>query len=602
MHFKNTAGCRFLAIFLIAVQSTSAADLPPAEQLQRLGLEKRWQSQAVLDIGRDAVNHAGNDENNFYVHSTGGVLTTFDAENGVKLWSAQVGRSDEPSMAMTSNKDIVLILVGPVIYGFNKFSGTRLFEHRLPRQPSAPPVMNERDIFVAMSGGAIYCYDIAVLKYEFRYGTLPNTAPRSFKWRFICNEEITSQPVLGKDFLAFATAAGNLHSIEVSGLTPGRSKFQMVLQKPASAPLAMAANATSSSVIMMTEDNQVFSVDLGKGNAEWIYPVGREMVKPAILVNDDVYVVSTEGTLTRITRDATDPLQHGRPVEIPFYSAPVFIGTSMKDAEIDAQLQQKLRLPSTQVVEVLDVTPDSPAAIAGILAGDLLVRIDELSATSVEEATNLLSEMALRVERPIDVVRDGVLKKLKVRIPVSRWDVKGVSGLVAIGRFNAYGIDQTNRLVAFDSRTSQMIARTAIPGFNFPYQNQVTDQLYLVSESGQVACLREIGPTVRLPELGPISRSAKVISLNVKLGDASETGGTVICEVELPDGTVEPISSTTKGVVKEIYVKVGDTLNIGDNIVLIADDKFATYYRNPSQRPVDVELAAPFSDDSEDLQ
>lgn len=602
MHFKNTAGCRFLAILLIAIQPTFASDLPSAEELQQLGLEKRWRSQAVLDINRDAVSHVGNDENNFYVHSTGGVLTAFDAENGRKLWNAQVGRTDEPSMTMTSNKDIVLVLVGPMIYGFNKFTGNALLEHRLPKQPTAAPTMGERDLFVPMVGGAIYAYDLNVLKYKYRYGTLPDNAPRSFKWRFICNEEIITQPVLGSDFLAFATEAGNLISIEVSGLTPGRTKFQMVLPKPATAPLALAENETSSSIIMLTGDDQVFSVDLAQGDAEWVYPVGREMRAPVIIVNDDVYVVSEEGTLTRITRDDSNPLQHGRPVEIPSYVAPMKIGTALKDVELDADLQNRLKLPTNSAVEVLEVTPESPAAAAGIESGDLLVRVDDFSVTSVEEATNLINELPVRIERSIEVVRNGSIKKLKIRIPVERWDVRGVSGLVAVGRSNVYGTDQTNRLIAFDKRTAEIIGRVGISGFNFPFQNQITDQLYLVSSTGEVACLREIGPTVRLPDLGPISRSATVTSMDLKAGDGTETTGTVICEVELPDGTTKTVTTNTQGVVKQVYVQVGDVLNSGDPIVLIADDKFATYYRNPSQRPVDVEIADPFAVDSDDLQ
>ena len=177
-----------------------------------------------------------------------------------------------------------------------------------------------------------------------------------------------------------------------------------------------------------------------------------------------------------------------------------------------------------------------------------------------------------------------------------------MSGLIAAGRFNIYGTDQTNRLVAFDNRTAKIVGRLPISGFDFPFQNQITDQLYLVSSTGEVACLREIGPTVRVPELGPISRSATVISVNVEPGNGTETTGTVVCELELPDGTAITVSTNTQGVVKQVYAEVGDVLNFGDPIALIADDKFATYYINPAQRPVDVEIADPFANDPDDQQ
>ena len=602
MQFKNTAGCCLFAILLLPSGSACAADLPSAGELQKLGLEKRWESQAVLDLRRDSIAHVTNDENNVYVQSSAGVLTVFDAENGRKLWSAQVGRTDEASMAVTSNKDMVLVVVGPTMYGFNKFTGDAQLQHRLPRQPSASPVMNEAVLFVPISGGAIYAYSLGVLKYKYRYGTLPDTSPRSFLWRFIGGEEVITQPVLGKLAMAFATGAGNLQSIDITGSQPGKTRFQMQLTEPASAPLSIADNESSSSVVMLSGDNQVFSLDLVTGAAEWVYPVGRNMKQAPIIINNDVFVVTTEGTLTRISRDRTIPMGHGRPLEIPKYVSPLYIGTALQAAEVDADMQAELRLPSTNVVEVLDVSPNSPAEMAGIRAGDRIVRVDGLSATSVDEARDLLAELPPRLERPIELVRDGKLVKIKIRIPVDKWDVRGISRLTAVGRFNVYGVDQANRLVAFDLETAKMVGRVAISGFNFPHQNHITDQLYLVASNGEIACLREIGPTIRVPDLGPTTRTAKVISVNVKVGDGSETAGTQLCELELPDGTIQPVSANVKGVVRSLYVTVGQTVYLGNPIALIGDDKFATYYRNPDQRPVDIELSDEFPADPNGVQ
>lgn len=602
MQFKNTAGCCLFAILLIAAKSACAADLPSPSELQKLGLEKRWTSQAVLDLRRDSIAHVTNDENNVYVQSSAGVLTVFDAENGRKLWSAQVGRTDEPSMAATTNKDMVLVVVGPTMYGYNKFTGAEVLQHRLPKQPSASPVMSEAAIFVPISGGAIYSYSLGVLKHKYRYGTLPDTAPRSFLWRFIGGEEVITQPVLGKLAMAFATDAGNLHSIDITGSNPGRTRFQMQLTEPASAPLSIAANETSSSVVMLSGDNQVFSLDLVTGAAEWVYPVGRNMEQAPIVIGNDVFVVTTEGTLTRISRDKTLPMGHGRPVQIPLYAAPLYIGTALQAVEVDAELQQKLRLLSAKVVEVLDVTPGSPAEAAGIRVGDKLAKIDGLSATSVDEARDLIAELPPRLERPIQLIRDGELVKVNIRIPIQKWDVKGVSGLTAVGRFNVYGVDQTNRLVAFDLRTSRMTGRVPITGFNFPYSNHVTDQIYLVASNGEIACLREIGPTIRVPELGPTTRTGKIVSVNVKLGDGTETSGTQLCEIELPDGTIQPVVANVKGVIRGMYVAVGQTVYLNDRIALIGDDKFASYYRNPDQRPMDIELSDEFPADPNDVQ
>lgn len=582
--------CRFLIVVCVFAGQLIAADLPSSKELQSIGLETRWRNQATLDIGRDEVAFVTNDENNVYIQSTAGVLTVFDAENGNKLWTAQVGRNDEPAMALTSNNDMVVVVVGPVIYGFNKFTGKSQLKHRLPGQPSASPAMNDAAIFVPITGGAIYAYSLGVLKYKFRYGALPDTSPRSFLWRFICNEEIVTQPVAGKLALAFATEAGNIHAVDTTGPRPGKSRFQMLLNEPASAPLAIADNETSSSIILLTGDNQAFSLDLLKGHSEWVYPVGRNMIEAPVIVGDHVYVVTTESTLTRITRDASIPLLQGRPVEIPQEMPPNRIGVAVEEASIDPALQQELRLPLPNAVRVTEITPGSPGQAAGLQTGDVIIRIDQLSSTSVDEARSLLQELPARVERTIEIVRDGKKKRLNVRIPIRKWDVSGVEGVTAVGRFNVYGLDQANRLVAYDLETADQIGRLNITGFNVAHQNYVTDQIFLVSDSGEVACLREIGPTVSVPDLGPTGRVGSVKKIQTSIGEASIAGETAVCELELPDGSMLTITSPHNGVIREIYVSEGDVVTVGSPVALIFDDKFATYYRNPDNRPVDVDI------------
>ena len=76
----------------------------------------------------------------------------------------------------------------------------------------------------------------------------------------------------------------------------------------------------------------------------------------------------------------------------------------------------------------------------------------------------------------------------------------------------------------------------------------------------------------------------------MKRGDVTSKAGTVLCELELPDGKIEEIVTRAKGVVQSVSVKTGQTIVVGTTIAQIADDQFATYYRAPDQRPVEVEL------------
>ncbi len=685
--------------------SIQAADIPSAQELDPLGLEVRWNSQAVLNVRRDTVAHVSNDENNIYIQSSSGMLTAFDAENGRRLWSTQIGRGDEPAMAAVSNKDTVIVVAGPVVYGYNKFSGTQLLEFRLPRQPSASPVMGEGIFYVPVTGGALYAFETATLEYQFRFGTLPPGVALPQAWRYICNEKIVHPPVLGLQFVAFATQSGNLHVVNTSGVQRVTLRYQLFLQGPISAPLALVDNARSSSIIAMTDTHRVFSVELmdldriedgqPAQDVQWTYPLGRPMKNAPIAVRNDLFVVAVDGTLTQFSRDPAKTFW-GRPVEIPQYEAPVLIGAGMVDAEIDPQLQAGLSVGG-QGVRVTTVVPGSPADQAGLQAGDLLVTINRTPAASVTVAKEVISRLPLRFNRPIEVIRvstgmqlmeqdsdsplqisdtetltrhvvlagvardsaameaglkqgdilvrigdeliesvegaqrataaaapgtltlqllrDGTvvpakielttekhplqstrvptvsLQTLQLTIPVEQWVVDGITSLSAVGRFCVFGIDRTNRLVAYDRATSEMLGRVAVPGYAVHLNNSITDQIILISSTGDVLCLREIGPTVRMPRgLSDVSNRATVKEVLVTKDDPIEPTGTVVATVAFPDGAEHQISANNKGLVQDVYVKVGDVVLVDDPLIRIADDKFATYHQRPLQQPVDAEL------------
>jgi len=557
------------------------AGLSPAELLQ-LGLEVRYSTQAVLNVNRDTVVHVTNDESNVYVQSSGGMLTAFNAENGRKLWAVQVGLNNEPSMAAVTNDNTVLVMAGPMAYGYDKFTGIARFEQRMPKTPSAAPAIHEGGFFAPVEGGALYSYDLRTLEYKFRYDKLPDTKSRAFMWRFICGEEIIHPPVIGDGAVTFATERNSLFSVVTTGIEIGKTRLQLVLNEPVTADLATSPNnKRGNSVLMLTGENRVFSVKQLSGTTEWTYPMGRGMSDPPIVVGDFVYVVTDDGTMTRISRDETS-LSWGRPVETPKWVPPLFIGAGMTDAE-----------PDVEGVVVKYIVPGSPANVAGLLPGDILNVIDGQEVTTLDNARDFLSELPPRAPRTILVTRNGQTQRLPIVIPVTQWEAGGVLSLSAVGRFSIFAIDQAERLVAFDKQTGEIQGRVQAQGYQVRHHNKETDQVFLVSSSGEIICLREIGPKVTMPELSTVSPIATITEVKVGYGDPIPPTGTAVCVVELPDGTTQEISSSHAGTVREIYVRQGQKVNIGDPLIMIGDDRFASYHRKPQQRPIDVDVMDP---------
>ncbi|MEZ6133104.1 MAG: PQQ-binding-like beta-propeller repeat protein [Planctomycetaceae bacterium] len=559
--------------------TVQAQGLSQAE-LQSLGLEERWKSQAVMNVRRDTVTSVVNDEENVYVVSSSGMLTVFQAENGRKLWHVQVGRQDEATRAPVTNENVVVVLAGPVAYGFNKFTGVPLFKHRLPGNPTAEPALSESACYIPTDGGALNAYSLAVLEYQTRYGALPEGVAKINLWRFICGEEIRYAPVVADKAVSFATEANAFYTVETTGADRGRTRVQLVLTQPVTADLALADTKDGVNVLMLTGDDRIFSIEMLKGNTAWTYPLGSSMTQGPIVVGQNVFVATTGGALFKLDRDPGS-ITWGRPVQVPQYQSPLYIGAGMGPADENSPVVGP---------QILVVYPDSPAAVAGLQAGDILTTIDGVPVEDVESARDALKELPLDLPRFLTVNRNGDTVRLSLRIPAKEWDVRGVESLSSVGRFAVFATDTTKRLVAHDRDSGQILGRANVQGYNFPQQNTVTDQVYLASSSGDVVCLREIGPTVRVPELSFASRAAKVAKVHVNQGAGIDAAGTKVCDLELPDGTVQEITSDHAGVVRAVYVKEGQTVNIGDRLILIADDSFATYHRRPEQRPVDVEL------------
>lgn len=554
--------------------------LSPSE-LEQLGLEKRWIGQAVMDVRRDSVTAVINDESNVYVQASSGMLTVFQAEDGRKLWSVQVGRADESAFPAVSNSNMVLVVAGPVIYGYNKFNGTPTFEFRLPAIPTASPAIDEKFCYIPTDGGVLNCYSLAVLEYKFRYDQLPPAINRAVMWRFVTGELIRYPAVIGDKAVSFATDAGSFYSVENSGTNRGRTRAQVIMNKPVTAKLTALETRDGTSVLALTGDNRVFSLDMMTGNTNWTYPLSSSLSRSPIVVGPHIFVATEDGVMLKLDRD-TASITWGRPSEVTLYTPPMLIGAGMVPAPDDSPVSG---------LQVQVVYPDSAAQAAGLQAGDIITAIDDQPVNSIEAAQAAFSELPPSVPRPLEVSRQGKIQYLNVRIPSREWRVTGVALLKTVGRFGVYAKDANGRLLGFDRETGDFLGRTNAQVYSQLQQNTVTDQVYLATPSGEIVCLREIGPVVRMPEFDSASRTVKVSKVYVTPGSRIEESGTVICDIELPDGTIQEFKVDHKGVVRTVYVEEGQTVAINDPVILIADDHFATYHRSPEQRPVDVQLS-----------
>ena len=271
-----------------------------------------WESQSVINPARDKVAHLAMDEEVVFVQSSAGVVTAINAESGRRFWSAQIGRNDEVAMTGTSDSQMVVIVTGPVIHAFDKFSGQKFFAYRLPNPPSGPPLIARREvtigprvdvtrnIFVPLVDRSVVAYDVEALHYQGTHGTLKPGVSRALDWRFASGELVRFAPVAGEERLAFATDAGNINVVDMSGSEKGKSRFQFLMNSTTTAPLALVTRDDKEFLLAACDNNRLFCIDMKTdGSMQWTIPMARPVTQPITVVGNDVFVVSEGNELLK---------------------------------------------------------------------------------------------------------------------------------------------------------------------------------------------------------------------------------------------------------------------------------------------------------------
>ena len=291
--------------------SADAVTIPPLVQL--------WEAQAVLNVERDKVAHIVNDEDVILVQSTAGIITALNAETGREMWKTQVGRTDEVAMPATSNARLVMIVAGPALYALDKFSGKELFSYRLPSQPSAGPVITEGSFFIPLSDKSLCACALDTLQYLERNQKLPPGIPQAIAWRFATGEVIKRAPVAGSSRVGFVTEHGNIFVVDISGSQKGRSKFQFLMQSPATAPLTLAIR-DEEYLLAVAANNLLSCIRMNtNGIMQWTYSLGQRVSEPITVIGEDVYIVGDEGELLGLGLKSGVPVRtaNGEPFALP---------------------------------------------------------------------------------------------------------------------------------------------------------------------------------------------------------------------------------------------------------------------------------------------
>ena len=259
-------------------QVGSAPTVPTQQQLGRLGLERVWWAQAIMNPRRDKIEHLAVDEDAVYVQVSSGVTTAFDTETGRQKWAVRLGEYDQLSFPAVSNEEEVIIVVGSTMYGLHKGSGRILWSFLVETPIVAGPSVDHDRVYFGNLEGMVFAFDLRKIRLLYNERRLPNGAWDALLWQYKAGKRITSPPIVTSRVICFASQDASLYILTAK---EGKLVYQMETDKPAAAPLLRLENT----VFLSSLDGSFLAINLDggigdKGTVIGQAPPSADDVKP----------------------------------------------------------------------------------------------------------------------------------------------------------------------------------------------------------------------------------------------------------------------------------------------------------------------------------
>ena len=268
--------------------SRHASALPSRQMLDRYGLERAWWSQAMIDPQRDRVRYITVDEELVYVQTRTGMVSAFENETGKLIWSALLGRPDDPSFPIASNETVAMVVTGLDIFAVEKFTGKVLWELRAPSSPSTSPAVDEDRVYLGFLDGSVYAMDLKKVRELYAERRLPAWSFQTVAWRYSTGKEVTTPPITNGYVVNFASRDGSLYTVSAS---KRELLFQFETDAPVSAPIA----SSNRFLFMASEDFNFYCLDRVSGKISWEFVSGLPVRLQPRIISEHVFLMPVRG-------------------------------------------------------------------------------------------------------------------------------------------------------------------------------------------------------------------------------------------------------------------------------------------------------------------
>jgi outer membrane protein assembly factor BamB len=296
--------------------------IPPAVALERLNLEKSWLTLMPTESPRDGYMAIRILPDQILVQLRSGVICSLDPVDGVIQWRVHFGVPYRSTIAFGLNDDTVFGYNSLHIFGFDRKSGTRLWEFAPPGVPAAAPLADHDQLYLPELGARMDAYVLHELDVttvapppsaSSRAPTEAEVAaaskaryiralPRGVWTYFTEGRDLEHQPVHSTQVVMMPTVDG--HFIATQKIAP--LTLYDIAAAPLSAPLAQHETVAYGA----TTDQRVLAIDIPSGNILWTANTAGMITHRPLVTDEDLYV-GTEGVgIYRYNRRTGEEIWH----------------------------------------------------------------------------------------------------------------------------------------------------------------------------------------------------------------------------------------------------------------------------------------------------
>ncbi len=301
---------------------------------------------------------------------------------------------------------------------------------------------------------------------------------------------------LHDDLLLALTSTGTLHAMDSES---GRTRWVAQVGNPSHPSTGPAANAE---LVAVLNGSRLFMLDRGDGHLVWSRPIGNISEAAPVLGENYAYVAQINGRVEGFKLD--DPAARvwqyqslGRIYHPPIIAGELVAWTSDRG---HLYFGNAIRPRVSFRVETYDEIAAAPTAsgenlYATSLGGYLYCY------TQAKGAELWRFSAGRPITKKPTVVGDRVyvaseapaLYAVDSTSGHHAWTAEGVVQFVARGANRVYGLDRFGTLLILDGESGTLAGRIATGGGFSALANEQSDRIFLVSDSGLVQCLHELG-------------------------------------------------------------------------------------------------------------